>query len=169
MASYGNSVVATNVSLQRPMKMNWQTGLSTGTTALGGGALSTYSLEIEEGYVNVNATANQNGIGLQTHAAFEIVFSASSPIATTNNLRIVIPGTTGSSAYKPEISFMRTTTGQIDPATGEDIYVEKVNGQPNTYDVIRVSRTSSPGTGLVGNIQVFIKFTANTDSLLPNA
>lgn len=158
MASYGNSVVATNVSLQRPLKMNWQTGLTTGTGA------APYSLDIQEDKVSVNDVETL-GIGLQTHASYEMVFNAPATPDDTPQLEITIPGTSGSSAYKPEIEVVRTLPAQYGTTTGEDIYV--VRTAANSYSVVRVSR-NSPGTGVAGAVRVLIRFSVNTDALQPN-
>ena len=158
MASYGNSVVATNVSLQRPLKMNWQTGLTTGT------GTAPYSLDIQEDKISVNDVETV-GIGLQTHAAFEMVFDAPATPNDTPQLEITLPGTANSSAYKPEIEVMRTLPAQYGATTGEDIYV--VRTAANNYSVVRASR-NSPGTGVSGAVRVYVRFSVNTDALQPN-
>jgi hypothetical protein len=158
MASYGNSLVATNVSIQRPMKMNWQTGLATGTGD------APFTLVLKEDSVVLNGTTT-SGIGLQTHAAYEVAFQAPATAADTPELQITFPGTTGSSAYKPQIEVVRTTTAQYGTTTGEDHYVVRANA--NQYNVVRVSR-NSPGTGVAGTVRVFIRMQVNTDALQPN-
>ena len=168
MASYGNSVIATNVSLQRPMKMNYNTGLATGTAFPSG---TTYTMEITETDVIVNGVVpgEQDAgyrAGLQRHAAYEIRFQQSAAATDTPSLQITIPGTAGSSAYKPSIEVMRTTGSQYGTTTGEDIYV--VKDQENQYTILRSSR-NSPGTGVQGELRVFVRFSANTDSLQPNS
>jgi len=154
MSSYGNSAVATNVSLQRPMKMNFSTGLTTlNSTAP--------TLDIRETGVEINGLGELATIGLQTHAAYEVSFSE--PPATVNStLTLTIPGTSGSSAYKPEIEVIRTLSSQYS-ATGEDHYV--VRTASNTFEIVRAGRN---GNNLVGTARVFIRFSANTDALQPN-
>lgn len=157
MSSYGNSAVATNVSLQRPMKMNFSTGLTTlNSTAP--------TLDIRETGVEINGLGELATIGLQTHAAYEVSFSE--PPATVNStLTLTIPGTSGSSAYKPQIEVVRTTPAQYGTTTGEDHYVVRTGS--NQYNVVRVSR-NSPGTGVAGTVNVFIRMQVNTDALQPN-
>ena len=158
MSSYGNSLVATNVSIQRPMKMNWSTGMGTGD------GTAPYTLVINEDSVVVNGVKTA-GLGLQTHAAYEVAFQAPATPNDTPSLEITFPGTTTSSAYKPQIEVVRTAASQYGATTGEDDYVLSVHS--NQYNVVRVSR-NSPGTGVAGPVRVFIRFSANTDSLQPN-
>jgi len=158
MASYGNSLVATNVSIQRPMKMNWQTGLTTGT------GTAPYTLVLKEDSIVLNGTTTSK-IGLQTHAAYEVAFEAPATPNDTPELQITLPGTSGSSAYKPQIEVVRTTPAQYGTTTGEDHYVVRTGS--NQYNVVRVSR-NSPGTGVAGTVNVFIRMQVNTDALQPN-
>jgi hypothetical protein len=136
------------------MKMNFQTGLTTiNATAP--------TLDIRETGVEINGLGEIANIGLQAHAAYEVAFSE--PPATVNStLTLTIPGTSGSSAYKPEIEVIRTLSSQYS-ATGEDHYV--VRTAANTFGIVRAGRN---GNNLVGTVRVFIRFSANTDALQPN-
>lgn len=161
MSSYGNSLVATNVSLQRPIKMNYNTGLATGT------GVAPYTVEINETNVVVNGVIPpendpQHKGGLAEHAAYQIVFRAPATPVPGPHMVITIPGTASSSAYKPEIEVNRTESSQYDAATGENLYVMRANA--NEYHVIRQARSGN----VSGDILVFVRFSVNTDALQPN-
>jgi hypothetical protein len=122
MASYGNSIVATNVSVQRPLKMNYQTGLTTINA-------TSPTVDIRETGVEINGLGEVANIGLQQHAAYDLSWTEPTAQATST-LTLTIPGTSGSSAYKPEIEILRTLSSQYG-ATGEDNYI--VRTAANSY------------------------------------
>jgi hypothetical protein len=161
MSSYGNSLVATNVSLQRPIKMNYNTGLSTDGESLP-------TIVINETNVVVNTvvpptTDPQHKGGLTEHAAYEVAYTAPSSPVPTSTLLLTIPGTTGSSAYKPEIELMYSNVAQYS-GTGEDVYV--VRNGANSFSIARVARG---GGNLAHTLYVYVRFTVNTDALQPNS
>ena len=156
MSSRGNSLIATNVALQRPIRYNWNTSISSGTVG------PTFTLGIKETSIEVNGVEVEGG-GLMNHCAFEYVFQQPQVPADHPEVLITFPGTTSSCAYKPLFFIYRTTTAQYG-ANGEDIYLQRTAA--NSYLITRITR--NVGVGVQDSIHIYITLTSNTDSLQPN-
>jgi hypothetical protein len=152
MSSRGSIFTVNNVALQRPIKYNWNTSLSSGTIG------PTFTLGINEDSVVVNGVEVKGG-GLLNHCAFEYVFQQPQVPADHPEVLITFPGTTSSSAYKPLFSIYRTTPSQYDTANGEDIYLQRTAA--NSYLITRVTR--NVGVGVQDSIYILITVSANTD------
>lgn len=151
MSSRGSIFTVHNVSLQRPIKYNWNTSLSSGTIG------PTFTLGIKENSVVVNGVEVEGG-GLMNHCAFEYVFQQPQVPADHPEVLITFPGTTTTCVYKPLFKIYRTTPAQYG-ASGEDIYLQRTAA--NSYLITRVTRNI--GVGVQDSIHILITVSANTD------
>ena len=151
MSSRGSIFTVHNVALQRPIRYNWNTSISSGTIG------PTFTLGINENSVVVNGVAVEGG-GLMNHCAFEYVFQQPQVPADHPEVLITFPGTTGFSVYKPLFKIYRTTAAQYG-ASGEDIYLQRTAA--NSYLITRVTR--NVGVGVQDSIHILITVSANND------